>query len=106
MLLEDVNCGREELRLGEVTHQEVLERILDVAVEHLEGDDDVALVAREPFQQRQLDPMRVHVIVLLTEKDDIGPRHGVEQRIEIADARRRGVYHAVRDVSALCGQDD
>ena len=59
----------QKLVLGDVPHQKVLEGLLRVALEHLERDDDVAAPPAEPFENRQLQPVGIRVVVLLADED-------------------------------------
>ncbi len=79
----------QELVFGHVAHQEVLERLLHVALEHLERDDDAAAAPRQAFEHRELEPMRVRIVVLLADEDDVRLRQLGQHRLEVDERARR-----------------
>ena len=53
---------------------------LHVALEHLHRDDDRHAAARQPFDDGQLEPVRVRIVVLLADEHRVGARQVREHR--------------------------
>jgi hypothetical protein len=55
---------------------------------------------RERFEDRQFQAMRVRIIVLFTDEDDVGAGHVRRHHFEVRKRRTPGVVHALRNVRA------
>ena len=57
------------------------------------------LPAREPFEHRQLQPVRVRIVVLLADENDVGAREIRRHRLEIGEGRAPRVVDTLRHVA-------
>ena len=64
--------AREELRLRDATREVIVQRWLHVALEHLEGEHDGAAELRDCDKRLDLGAVRIGIVMLLAEEDDIG----------------------------------
>ncbi len=94
--------GFEKRLLVHVAHLKMVQRLLHVALEHFQADRDCAgPPAREAFEQRQLQMVRVRIVMLLAHEDDVGLRDIREHRLEVRKLAVAAVEDALRHVRGL-----
>ncbi len=81
------DCSRQtgfgdELLVRQMSHLEVLERLLGRPLDHVERHDDVGPPADERLQKRHLDAARLWGTGLIVQEDDVGARDVGGHRVE------------------------
>jgi len=90
-------------------HLKVIQRFLDVALEHLEPDGHSLPPPRDTLEQGQLHAVCVRIVVLLADEDDVGLPDIREHHLEVRELTMRGIEDAFRHVGGLCrdgGRED
>ena len=88
----------QELLFRDRSRRVLVEDGLHVALEHLERNHERHAAAHQPFDDGQLEPVRIGVVVLFAHEDHVGARHVGEHRLEVREALVTRVEDAVRDV--------
>jgi hypothetical protein len=77
-----------------------LHGVLHVALEHLERERDPAAAPPHALEERVLEPVRVRIVVLLADEDDVGPGEARDHHLEVDELALARVVDALGDVAA------